>query len=95
MNLCRLGGLECLLNLISGGNGAAAADLAVRRLSCQLLTSVMSNNREVQEYAVKSGALNLIALFKKEPKIELKDAMFGCFSALIKADNFEGKRKFI
>jgi len=55
----------------------------------------MSNNRQVQEFASKSGAINLVSKFLQEETIQLKDAIFGSLAAWIKADNFEGKRRFI
>ena len=67
----------------------------VRKTSCHLLTSIMTNNRQVQEFASKSGALNLVGQFEREQSLQLKDAVFGSLAAWIKADNFEGKRRFI
>lgn len=67
----------------------------VRKASCHLLTSIMTNNRQVQEFASKSGALNLVGQFNREESLMLKDAVFGSLAAWIKADNFEGKRRFI
>lgn len=49
----------------------------------------------MQEFATKSGAINLVAQFEKEETIPVKDAVFGTLSTWIKADNFEGKRRFI
>jgi len=49
----------------------------------------------VQEFASKSGAINLVTQFNTEETLPLKDAMFGSLSSWIKADNFEGKRRFI
>lgn len=33
--------------------------------------------------------------FSREETIQLKDAIFGSLASWIKADNFEGKRRFI
>ena len=55
----------------------------------------MSNNRQVQEFASKSGAINLVSKFMQEDNIQVKDAIFGSLASWIKADNFEGKRRFI
>ena len=49
----------------------------------------------MQEFASKSGAINLVGKFTQEETIQLKDAIFGSLAAWIKADNFEGKRRFI
>ena len=55
----------------------------------------MSNNRQVQEFAGKSGAINLVGQFSREQTLQVKDAVFGSLAAWMKADNFEGKRRFI
>lgn len=55
----------------------------------------MSNNRQVQEFASKSGAINLVSKFMQEETVQIKDAIFGSLASWIKADNFEGKRRFI
>lgn len=55
----------------------------------------MSNNKQVQQFASKSGAINLVSHFSREESLQLKDAVFGTLAAWIKAENFEGKRKFI
>lgn len=49
----------------------------------------------MQEFATKSGAINLVSKFSQEDTVQLKDAIFGSLSFWIKADNFEGKRRFI
>ncbi len=85
-----MGGMTELLSLIFSHESST-----VRKQSCQLLTSIMSNNRQVQEFASKSGAINLVSQFSKESTIPLKDAVFGSLASWIKADNFEGKRRFI
>ncbi len=90
LNLCLMGGMTELLSLIFSHESST-----VRKQSCQLLTSIMSNNRQVQEFASKSGAINLVSQFSKESTIPLKDAVFGSLASWIKADNFEGKRRFI
>ena len=55
----------------------------------------MTNNRQVQEFASKSGAINLVGQFSREQTLQVKDAVFGSLAAWMKADNFEGKRRFI
>lgn len=49
----------------------------------------------MQEFADRSGAINLVSQFAREDTIQLKDALFGSLASWIKADNFMGKRKFI
>jgi Zn-dependent M16 (insulinase) family peptidase len=90
LNLCLMGGMTELLSLIYSHESGV-----VRKQSCHLLTSIMSNNRQVQEFASKSGAINLVTQFQKESTLPLKDAIFGSMAAWLKADNFEGKRRFI
>ena len=90
LNLCLQGGMTELLSLIYSHESAV-----VHKTSCHLLTSIMTNNRQVQEFASKSGALNLVGQFEREQSLQTKDAIFGSLSAWIKADNFEGKRRFI
>ena len=90
LNLCLQGGMTELLSLILSHESAR-----VRKATCHLLTSITSNNRQVQEFASKSGAINLVSQFAKEETLAVKDAVFGSLAAWIKADNFEGKRRFI
>lgn len=90
LNLCLMGGMTELLSLIYSHESAQ-----VRKATCHLLTSIMSNNRQVQEFASKSGAINLVSRFNQEDTVQLKDAIFGSLASWIKADNFEGKRRFI
>jgi len=49
----------------------------------------------VQEFASKSGAINLVGQFDREENIAVKNAVFSCLTAWLKADNFEGKRRFL
>lgn len=56
LNVCLMGGMTELLSLIFSHENAQ-----VRKASCTVLTAIMSNNRQVQEFASKSGALNLVS----------------------------------
>lgn len=67
----------------------------VRRLSCSVLTATMLNNRQVQEFASKSGAINLVDQFEREETLPAKISVFNCLATWLKADNFEAKRRFI
>lgn len=49
----------------------------------------------MQEFASKSGAINLVGQFDREENIAVKNAVFSCLTAWLKADNFEGKRRFL
>lgn len=90
LNFCVMGGMTQILALLFSHESDK-----VRKGSCHLLTAVMTNNRQVQEFASKSGAVNLVGQFQREELLATKDAVFSSLAAWIKADNFEGKRKFI
>ena len=49
----------------------------------------------MQEFASRSGIINLVSQFTSEETIQGKDAVFGSLATWIKADNFDGKRRFI
>ena len=59
LNFCLMGGMVELFSLIF-----SHPDALVRKQSCHLLTSIMTNNRQVQEFASKSGAINLVSQFE-------------------------------
>jgi len=90
LNLCLMGGMSCLLSLIFTHEAEE-----VRRTACSLVTSIVTNNRQVQEFAGKSGIINLVGQFDREQNIAVKNSVFSCLTAWLKADNFEGKRRFI
>jgi len=90
LNLCLMGGMTELLSLILSHSSED-----VRRTACSLLTSVLTNNRQVQEFASKSGAINLVGQFSQETNPAMKNSVFSCLTAWLRADNFEGKRRFI
>lgn len=55
-NICRIGGMTNILNMI------VSHDLpVVRQASCRLFSAITSNNKKVQQYALKAGAVNLAA----------------------------------
>lgn len=54
MNLCLSGGMIEVLSMI-----LSHPDEAIRKKSCSVFTTVVSNNKEVQDFASKLGALNL------------------------------------
>ena len=90
LNLCLMGGMTELLSIIFSHESDQ-----VRQTACSLLTSIMSNNRQVQEFASKSGAINLVSQFERETSPASKSSVFSCLTSWLKADNFEGKRRFI
>jgi len=90
LNLCLMGGMSCLLSLIFTHDAEE-----VRRAACSLITSIMTNNRQVQEFAGKSGIINLVGQFNHEQSTAVKNSVFSCLTAWLKNDNFEGKRQFI
>ena len=49
----------------------------------------------MQDFAAKSGAINLTAQFDIETEPRMKESVFNCLSSFLKAQNFPGKRKFI
>lgn len=49
----------------------------------------------MQEFASRSGIINLVSRFSREETVQGKDAIFGSLATWIKADNFDGKRRFI
>jgi len=54
LNLCLMGGMtEVLCLMISHENDA------VRKAACRIFSTVVSNNPDVQDFAAKSGAINL------------------------------------
>lgn len=53
-NFCFSGGLWEIFSLI-----LSHPDRGVKKLACQVLTEATANKKEVQEFALKIGALNL------------------------------------
>lgn len=90
LNLCIMGGMFELLSL-----GFSYPNDGVQRMALQIIASACSNNLPVQEFAAKSGAMNLIEKFCNEKNIKNKEATFSALSSFIRADNFQGKVKFI
>ena len=55
----------------------------------------MQNNKEVQDFARKLGALNLMYQYIRESEVGNKEAVASALSQYLKGENFEGKREFI
>lgn len=90
LNLCIMGGMIEILALAFG-----YPDELVRRNALQIITTASANNLQVQEYAMRSGAMNLVESFCNEKNLKNLEAIFSALSAVIKSDNFTGKLKFI
>lgn len=67
----------------------------VKILACKVMTEATANNKKVQEFVQRSGALNLTIHVDKESDPAVKEAVFNSLSSYLKGDNFEGKRLFI
>ena len=61
LNLCRMGGFKALLEVFM-----CSTDNAIRKRAASMMSSLMSNNLKVQEYAMKHGALNLSIQLERE-----------------------------
>merc|ERR1712018_225654 len=90
LNLCLMGGMTEILCLIFSHESDA-----VRKAACRVFGSVVSNNPDVQDFAAKSGAINLAGQLEREATPQMREAVLGCLSACLKAANFPGKRAYI
>ena len=89
-NLCHLGGLPPLFEI-----ACAHPDAAARKRACSLLCSLTGNNKAVQEFAMRSGAINLAIQLEREPVPMVVEGVLGALLSLLKADNFPGKVRYI
>ena len=55
----------------------------------------MQNSAEVQEFARKYGAMNLMQQYVRETELGNREAVAGALSSYLKGENFQGKREFI
>ena len=53
------------------------------------------NNKKIQEFATKNGAVNLAVQLEMETKPEMREMIVSSLSAFLKEDNFPGKRQYI
>jgi len=60
-----------------------------------MFSAVVQNNPEVQQFAFRHGALNLMTKFVEENEDMNKEAAFGALSSFLRAENFNSKREFI
>jgi len=63
LNLCRMGGFKALLEVF-----ICSTDDDIRKKAASMMSSLMSNNLNVQEYAMKRGAVNLSCQLERESK---------------------------
>jgi hypothetical protein len=61
LNFCLFGGMHELMALIFSHPSEQ-----VRRLACSIFSAITQNNPEVQEFANKSGAINLVVQLERE-----------------------------
>lgn len=61
MNVCLMGGMGEILSMIFFHESPK-----VRKLACSIFTTIVTNNKEVQEFAAKAGAINLCVKFEQE-----------------------------
>jgi len=90
LNLALMGGLESVMCYMQ-----KHPEKAVRKMACNTFTQVVQNNMEVQTWANKLGALNLMQVFVKEDDMKNKEAVFGSLSSYLRGENFAGRREFI
>ena len=90
LSLANMGGIQALLELI-----VAHKEDSVRKSACQLFSSVTANNDKVQNFATKSGAVNLAGQLDREKTPVMREAVLGALSAFVRSENFEGKRQYI
>lgn len=63
LNLCRMGGFKALLEVFM-----CSQDDEIRKKASAMMSSLMSNNLKVQEFAMKHGAVNLSCQLERESK---------------------------
>jgi len=90
LNLCLMGGMSEVLAIIFSHNNDA-----VRRTACRVFSSVTTRNTDVQNFAAKSGAINLANQLDRETTPQMREAVLGCLSSFLNAANFAGKRQYI
>jgi hypothetical protein len=61
LNFCMMGGMHELMAIIFSHPSDK-----VRKLACSIFSSINQNNKEVQDFANKAGAMNLVIQFERE-----------------------------
>mmetsp|Transcript_17569 Transcript_17569/g.29656 ORF Transcript_17569/g.29656 Transcript_17569/m.29656 type:complete len:183 (-) Transcript_17569:764-1312(-) len=90
LNLALCGGLQTVLSFV-----LTHPDPEVRVISCHLFSACVQNNPELQQFALKMGALKLMTKFVQEVEMRNKEAVLGALSSFLRAENFNSKREFI
>ena len=90
LNLCLMGGLTEILCMIFSHENET-----VRKAACRVLTTVCSNNPDVQDFANKAGTINLASQLEREKTPQMREAILGCLYAFLKGSNFSAKRLYI
>ena len=68
---------------------------SARRAACGIFAFAVQNNKEVQAFARKLGALNFMQQYVRENETSNREAVVGALSQYLKGENFEGKVEFI
>ena len=61
LGFCRMGGMRALLMLI-----ITHQNVKVRKPACQLFCTIIANNKTMQEFAMRLGAVNLSGQLDRE-----------------------------
>jgi hypothetical protein len=85
-----MGGMSSLMSLI-----VKHPSDEVRSQAARLFAAMTSNEKKIQAFANRSGALNFILQFNKETTPKMKEVILGALLAFIKAENFQAKREFL
>ena len=90
INFYKFGGLDVLSRII-----LKETDIELRTFASRLFSSLLGNNLNMQKSAGRDGAVNFAAVIEIEKDPAVKDLFLSCFSAFLKAENFDGKRLYI
>jgi hypothetical protein len=88
-NLDRIGGFKVLMDVMFNNPSAA-----VRKVALQTFSSIVQNNKEMQEIAHKYGGLHLLIQYINEEDSKLKEQVIGAFSSLIRTPVTSLKAEF-
>ena len=88
--LCRMGGVSALLSLL-----CTSKCLDVKLRAVRLFAMITRNNKKVQQYAARSGAINLAVLLERETEPKMIELLLAAMNSFITADNFDAKRQYI
>ena len=80
-----MGGISALLECI-----VYHKDDEVRKLMCQVFTAIVADSKEIQKYARRLGAVNLVMQAAREQEPRMFDVVLSAFASFIKGNNIEG-----